>query len=174
MILDENAAAFGLFQLAFANLHQQLATVVFFLRRAEEPNLKFGEVFGLTFSRLHKTLKKQLSKLDRNPSMSMEIQFLKKACSKIGPLARWRNDRAHPRVRIDENGIRIFNWKTGKALSLDREECLEKIHQAIRITVDIEMYGAGLSRQLDGKKKIDAMIDEIFKSLEDSDKPVPP
>ncbi len=145
MTLDENAAAFGLFQLTFANLHQQLATVVFFLRQIEEPSLEFHEVFGLPYS-----------------SMSMQIQLLKKNHSEIGALARWRNDRAHPRVRIDENGIRIFNWKTGKALRLDRDECIEKIRQAIRITVDIEMFGASLSRQLKDKRKIDKMPAEIF------------
>ena len=67
MTLDENAAAFGLFQLTFANLHQQLATVVFFLRQIEEPSLEFHEVFGLPYS-----------------SMSMQIQLLKKNHSRSG------------------------------------------------------------------------------------------
>ena len=142
---------------------------MFFLRRIEDPSLKFDEVFGLPFSRVQRALKEHLNKLDHHSSMSMEIQLLKKSHSEIGPLARWRNDRAHPRVRIDENGIRVFNWKTGKALRLDRDECIEKIQQAIRLTVDIEMFGASLSRQLENKKK----VDEVFKSLEDSVSPVP-
>jgi len=171
MTLDGNAAAFGLFQLAFANLQQQLATVVFFLRRVEEPNLKFGEVFKLELRRLRRSLKEQLRKLKEHSSMSMEIQLLQKTCSEIGVLAQWRNDRAHPRVRIDEDGIAIFNWKTGKPLSIHRDECVEKIQQAIRITVDLEMYGATLSKQLENKKKIHEMIGEIFTSLEERQDP---
>ena len=51
MKLDDNAAAFGLFQLAFANLTQQLAMAVFYLRRINEPDLRFEQVFKMEFSR---------------------------------------------------------------------------------------------------------------------------
>ena len=125
MTLDENAAAFGLFHLAFANLHQQLATVVFLLRRAQEPHLKFDEIFKLKFSRLQSALKEELRKLDRNSSMAVEIQLLRKACSDLGPLADWRNERVHARVRISENGIESFNWRTRTPLSVHRDEGID-------------------------------------------------
>jgi len=167
MTLDENAAAFGLFHLAFANLQQQLARVVFELRLVEEPNLRFDEMSHLKFASLRNELKAHLKKLKRHSSMSMEIQFLQKTCSELGPLAQWRNERAHPRVRMDENGIAIFDWRTGKPLGIHRDECVKKIHETIRVTVDLEVYGSSLARQFRNQRKIDAMIEEIFKTLED-------
>lgn len=169
MTLDENAAAFGLFQLAFANLHQQLATLVFFLRRIQQPDVKFDEVFALQSSRLRKALKEELSRLEQHSSTQMELQLLRKTCSDIGPLAQWRNARSHPRVRIDGNRIAIFDWRTGQPLSVRRDECVQKILETIRITVDLEVYGATLCEQLDPEKEKQrgVLIDEIFKMLDD-------
>ena len=116
MKLDENAAAFGLFQLAFANLTQQLAMAVFYLRRLNEPDLKFEKVFKMEISRLHDSLLEQLLQFDSQQCLDMDLQHLRHRCRQIAVLATWRNDRAHPRVRFDNHGISIFNWRTGQRL----------------------------------------------------------
>ncbi len=105
MKLDENAAAFGLFQLSFANLVQRFAVAVFFIQRINQPNLKFEDVFRRKFSRLREELKKELKQFDGRLH-DMELQELRRVCAKAGDLAAWRNQRAHARVQIDENASR--------------------------------------------------------------------
>lgn len=45
MTLDDTAAAYGLFQVVFADLANHLAIATFRLREQKEPGLAFEEVF---------------------------------------------------------------------------------------------------------------------------------
>src|ERR1700693_331807 len=99
MNLDQNAAAFGVFHLTFANLTQHLAAALFYIRQLREPDLKFEDVFKLKFSRLLKEFEKELKQLDGG-SHDMELQALRPVCERIKALGDWRNARIHPRVQI--------------------------------------------------------------------------
>jgi hypothetical protein len=167
MKLDENAAAFGLFQLTFANLEQQFATAVFFIRRIKEPALEFEEVFQLRFADLLDALKKELKQFDGQSSHDEELHELRKICASAKNLSKWRNPRTHPRVQIDENGIAIYDWRTRQRLTIDRDECIMNIERAIAITVNLDFNVARLVRDVKSKKKIHDMLEEIFKTVED-------
>ena len=166
MKLDENAAAFGLFQLAFANLSQQLAMAVFYLRRINEPDLKFENVFKMEFSRLREALLGQLRQCDNQQCLDMDLQHLRCRCEQIAVLANWRNDRTHPRVRLDESGIAIYNWRTFQQLSIKTEECVQQIEKASAYTVDVDHLVGSILRTLESKNKMDKLLSEIWDTPE--------
>jgi hypothetical protein len=167
--LDDNAAAFGLFQLTYADVEQQFATAVFFIRRIKEPGLKFEDVFKLPLSELRKSLKNELKQFEGQSSHEMELHDLRNACTKAEALANWRNPRAHPRVRVDENGITIYDWRTLKPLTINRDECIEKIEEAAGITASVAFNVGQILRELESQAEIDKKLDEIFKIFEDQD-----
>jgi len=76
MNLDENAAAFGLFHLVYANLYQRLASTVHCMRQISEPNLRFEEVFSESFSRLSKRLNKELKQFNNESPCAQGHQNL--------------------------------------------------------------------------------------------------
>jgi hypothetical protein len=161
MNLDENAAAFGLFHLMFANLTQQLAAALFYIRRLKEPDLKFEDVFKLKFSRLLKEFEKELKQLDGG-SHDMELQALRPVCERIKDLGDWRNARAHPRVQIDEHGITIYDWRTRKQLIMDRDETLLKIERTHWLTIALEQNAGILLRHLKSDREWDEVFDKMW------------
>jgi hypothetical protein len=166
MRLDENAAAFGLFHLAFANLTQQLAVAVFFLRRLNEPDLKFEKVFRIEFSRLREALLTQLTQFDDQQGLDMDLQYLRHRCDQMAALANWRNDRAHPRVQFDEHGMAIYNWRTGQRLSINVEECVQQIEMAVACAVDLDHFVGSIIRTLESQKEMEALLAEAWENLE--------
>jgi hypothetical protein len=76
----------------------------------------------------------------------------------------------HARVRIDGNGIAIYDGRTLKRLTISRAECVAKIEQAIALTVDLDSNMGDLLRNVESQKKISNMLDEIFKTVEDQGK----
>ncbi len=166
MKLDETAAAFGLFHLAFANLTQQLATAVFYIRRIKEPDLKFEKVFKQEFSKLRQTLLEELDQFDNQSTTEVDVQYLRHICDQLTIFSKWRNDRAHPRVQVDENGLRIYDWRTGKLLSINTYESIEKIQEAVSFTIGLEYNVGSLLNHIDSGKKLDEMLEEIFKTVD--------
>jgi inorganic pyrophosphatase/exopolyphosphatase len=168
MNLDENAAAFGLFHLAYANLFQRLAATVHCVRQLNEPNLRFDEVFGETFSSLCQRLKKELKQFntDQSPWLVEDVRVLQNTCSKMRVLARWRNQRVHALVSMDEGGIRIYDSRTRKPLNIARVECEKKIREAIKLNVELEHRTRSLVSHVCSKKKMVAMLKEAFRKAE--------
>jgi hypothetical protein len=166
---DDNAAAFGLFQLTFAHLEQQFAAAVFFIRKINDPDVKFEEIFKLRFSDLRNALKRELKQFEGQSSHNMELHDLRKVCVDAEDLTKWRNPRAHPRVQIDKNGIAIYDWRTLQRLTINRDECAGMIEKAIAITVDLDFNVARLIKDVESEKKIHEMLEEIFKTVEGQD-----
>ena len=166
MNLDEAAAAFGLFHLAFASLTQQLAAAVFYIRRIREPNLQFEDVFNRKFSKLREDLKDELSQSDGRSSTDRERQCLERLCAEMGDLATWRNARGHPRVQIDDNGITIYDWRTRKELNINRDKCVKKINEALYLTAMLDQSVGGLLRELDEDRTIDQIFEELFRTVD--------
>jgi hypothetical protein len=166
MRLDENAAAFGLFHLAYANLTQALARAVWLIKRVSEPSVQFERVFSLTFSQLLKALREQLEKHGGSASADPNVQSLLDVGTKIEVLAAWRNARAHPLVQIDHNGITLYDWRTRKPLSVGLGECMEKIQQSIGFGCELDSYAGGFVGSVRSDKVLHEMIDEAFKTAE--------
>jgi len=167
MKFDETTAAFGMFHLAFANLTQRLESAVFLIRRIKEPNLNFQEVMQLQFSDLCKALKSGLKQLDGRQSIETDVQYVRHFCAKARELSKWRNERVHARVQIDEGAITIYNSRTGKQLILNRDECLGKIQEAIGFALALDQNVASLLRNLKSEQEIYEMLQEIFRTVED-------
>lgn len=168
MNLDENAAAFGLFHLAYANLYQRLASTVHCMRQLNEPHLRFDEVFSESFSRLYKRLNKELKRFnkDQSPWSVEDVRILRNTCSKMKVLARWRNQRVHALVSMDDAGIRIYDSRTRKLLKIDRVECEKKIREAIKLNIELEHRTRSLVSHVSSKKKMVAMLKEAFRKAE--------
>jgi hypothetical protein len=167
MKLDETTAAFGMFHLAFANLTQQLASAVFLIRRIKEPNLKFQKVFRIEFSNLCKALMAELNQFDGRQAIDMDVKYVRHFCSKARDLSEWRNERVHARVQIDEGVITIYNSRTCKQLSLNCDECLAKIAEAIGFALALDQNVASLLRNLNSDQDLHEMLREIFRTVED-------
>jgi hypothetical protein len=166
MRLDENAAAFGLFHLAYANLLEKLSGAVWLIKQINQPGIQFEGVFGLPFSKLLKALREELDKHGGNASTDPHVQSLLYLSTKLQVLADWRNARAHPRVQIDHNGITLYDWRTRKPLSIGLDECMEKIQQAIGFGCELDRDAGGLVGSVRSDKDLDEMIDEAFKIAE--------
>lgn len=140
MTLDENAAAYGLFQLTFANLVERFAV---------------------------KDLKKELKEFERQSLHDVVVREIRNACAKAATLAAWRNPRIHARVQISDNGIRIYDQKTRKPLAVNRDECIKKIEQALSIRSNLDYSAGELLKHVHSGAKIRARLREIFKTIED-------
>ena len=165
MKLDENVAAFGLFHLAFADLHQRLAIAVFCLKGLSEPGLQFQNVFNMRFSELLRALKKELKQIEEVWSYAADVQQLRKVCASAREIAEWRNPRTHPRVQMDDAGIAIFDARTLKPLGINADECMQKIEQAIAVGVWLEMTAMRLVREIKSDREWGRMIREAFRSI---------
>ena len=168
MNLDQNAAAFGLFHLAFANLTQQLAAALFYIRRLKEPNLKFKDVFNLKFSRMLREFKEELKQLEGG-SHDLAVQALLPVCETIETLGDWRNARIHPRVQIDEHGITIYDWRTRERLIVDLDDTLLKVERMHWITIALEQNAGILVRELKSKMEWDEVFERMWGNGDDEE-----
>jgi hypothetical protein len=168
MKLDENAAAFGLFHITFANLVQQFAVAVFLIRKLKDPSIKFEDVFKRDFGALRDDLKDELKQFDAYPLHNMELQEIRAICSKAGTLAAWRNPRIHARVKLEPNGITVYDSKTGKQLSINRDECSGKIEEAVGLALNLDFNMEQLLKNAAASlTQTCADVAEIFKTIED-------
>lgn len=146
----------------FANLTQQLAATLFYIRRLREPDLKFEDVFKLEFSRLLKEFEKELKRLEDGGLNDMGLQALRPVCESIEALGGWRNARAHPRVQIDEHGITIYDWRTRKQLIMDRDETMLKVDRTHCLTIALEQNAGILLRHLESDREWDEVFEKMW------------
>lgn len=162
MKIDETAAAYGLFQLAFAEVTEYLAAALFRLRRDRETELEFAHVFRMKFSRMLSEFKEELKRFDGRTAVVEELGSLRGACSQMKALSQWRNCRSHARVRRVDDGLALYDWKTHKRLSITFEECEEKILEAGRVRIAL-MNVSRLVRDLE----FDRLFEHLFSTLDD-------
>ena len=105
---DPISSAWGLFQVRYAFLVQELATAVFYLRRRREPKIQFTQIF------------------------KKEIRAL---CPEIRSLKNWRDPRIHARVEFSEHGIALYDWKTRKQLEMNAPDCNSKCDLAVSLAL---------------------------------------
>jgi hypothetical protein len=166
MKLDENVAAFGLFHLTFANLVQEFAVAVFRIRGVKNPSIKFEDIFWRDFGPLRDDLKDELKQFDAQVHY-VELQEIRAICANAATLAAWRNPRIHARVKLEANGIAIYDSKTGKQLSIGRDECVDNIEQAVGLAMNLDYNVGQLLKDATSLSQISAEIAEILKTVED-------
>jgi hypothetical protein len=161
MNLNDTAAAYGLFQVVFADIADHAAVATFRLRELKEPGLSFETVFRQEFSKTFKQFRQELKQFDERSSVADYRRDLREACEVISKLAVWRNDRIHARVRMADTGYALYDWRTRKRLEISREGLEENIRLGVKAIVALEANVQHLVRQLN----FDAEFEKLFKTL---------
>lgn len=136
MVLDPEAAAYGIFQIAFASMDTRLSRALVTLCRCESTQLTFSILSKLPFGGRLAKLRKAIKDVDL--PINPDIQELKTACDLAENVQKWRNSRIHAEVRFSENRPVLVD-REGEPLQIDREECERKIRDAIRAGIAIEV-----------------------------------
>jgi hypothetical protein len=159
MQIDATAGAYGLFQVAFANLTDDLATALFRLRQSKDPNVTFKEIFKLEFKKMLEQFREELKQFDSKPSLAEDRHWIGEAVAKMTAIAQWRNDRIHARVLQVDDGLALYHWRTLKRLSISYEECEEKIQDVIWIIVTVRTHVGQLVERLEWDKSFEQTWD---------------
>ena len=161
MRVDPIAAAYGFFQIVFADLADTLADAVFHLRRRTEPDLKFEEVFRTEFRRLLTQFREELKHHEPRNSDAEDVTALRNACDSMSKLANWRNDRIHARVRNTEEGYALYDWRTRKRLAMTPEEIEAKTRDAIKAKQIFEMWLPNFIVGLDIEEDLEKLLSSV-------------
>lgn len=141
-------AAYGRFQVVFADVVNHLAIVTFDLREPAEPGLHIKSVFAQPFKKTFGQFKDALRQFDGRSVVSDSLIEVREACTIISELAEWRNQRIHAHVQTSEHGFALYNWRTDKRLELDLQQIETKIDLAVKAIVTLEAHGEQLVHQL--------------------------
>ena len=140
MTIDPAAAAYGIFQVVFAEMTENLAGALFRFRQVKQPELTFKQVFRMVFNKLLKEFEDDLKPASEPSALSDSLSAVRDACAAMKSIADWRNDRIHARVRQGDGGLALYNWRTGEPLPITYEECENQITQAIKVIVILEAH----------------------------------
>jgi hypothetical protein len=160
MTLDNTAAAYGLVQVVFAHVTDQLAYAVFTLKQKSDSSASFEKVFKCPFGRLLSTFEDELRQFSDVSSLDMTLTDLRNACQELKALSRWRNERVHARVRHVAEGLALFNAETGQRLSISYVECHEIVQRLVKALVTLQTEIPRLVSSLDFDKEFDAFWKE--------------
>ena len=161
MKFNDTAAAYGLFQVVFADLTDHLAVATFRLREQREPGLTFEAVFRQELTKILRQFRDELKQFDDRSVVADNVRELRDACVIISTLSSWRNDRVHARVRLAEQGYALFDWRTGRRLDITRAQIETNIEMAIKAIVALEANVQHLVHQL----KWDEEFEKLFRTL---------
>jgi hypothetical protein len=138
MVIDQTAAAYGIFQIAFAEADEHLRTLLCHLYCPEKPETALDRV-PWNLADVVKTLRKELRVFKgRGASIQEYAVKVTEACSRMKGLSNWRNDRLHAHVRRADNGAYVLVDKnTNEALSMKIVEITDNIDCALNITTTV-------------------------------------
>ena len=103
--MNDTAAAYGLFQVVFADVTDHLAVATFRLRERKESDLVFEDVFRQEFKKTLKQFRRELRQFEGRSAVSDNLYPVHEACKAMSKLAVWRNDRIHARVHLTEQRV---------------------------------------------------------------------
>ena len=166
MTYTDTAAAYGLFQIAFAHALECLAVATFRLRRRREPQLEWEPVFRQQVRRLLDEFRKELRQVE-NSHAHPEVHDLLDACDTMSKLAAWRNDRIHARVRMTPEGYALYDWRTGQRLSMSLNEMVQNMTLATGAINALEVHADSLIKKLQDSSAVDRDLEDIFKTSEE-------
>jgi hypothetical protein len=145
MLINSELAAYGMFQIAFAALDTRLSWTLFAISVCEGEGLSFESIRRETFGRrldtlekLRKRLAHKLKRADASPrAIDADLDELTRACDAARSVQNWRNGRIHAKVMFSDEGAPVL-IQNGRRLRLDREECEQRIHEAVKAGLAIE------------------------------------
>jgi hypothetical protein len=175
--INQDAAAYGLFHLAYAVLDGRVRHSLFLLRKSRDSTVTPEQFQRGNFGKRLKKLKAELELLRTDMSdkgrfeklnVNDELARLDAACALAGKVAQWRNDRIHPaQIRIMETQhVFVLCDKNGSPMPIDYDECETKIREAIHANVELEANVNLIVRKRDWS---DRNYAEIFPSEPDDD-----
>ena len=168
MLLNETAAAYGLFPVVFADVADHLAVATFHLLRRKEPALAFEKVFKQEFKRTLKQFQKELCQLQDRRPVSDSLYTLREVCKSISQLARWRNDRIHARVHLTDQGYILYDWRNRQRLEISLEQIEHHIALAAKVMADLEAHMQDLVELLEW----DQEVEKLFGTLPELSEPL--
>jgi len=108
MNLDATACAYGLFQVAFAEMVESLAVAVYELRKHRDNSLTINLLPNLGKpGRLLTDLKKELRQFEEYDAQDSYVQEVRRACGEAQKVLDWRNPRIHCRILRTETGVSL-------------------------------------------------------------------
>lgn len=158
MRADSIAAAYGLFQVVFADMTDTLADAVFQFRRRREPNLTFEEVFNLKFGKMLSQFRDELKHFSADAT---DASALRLVCDSISRLAPWRNARMHAQVRMTDHGYELYDWKTRERLEMTCEDIEAKTREAFKAKQALIMHMPNLIVGLDMEADIERELSKL-------------
>lgn len=132
MVIGQDVAAYGLFQIAFATLDTKLSRSLAALCRCESVTLTRAILTRMPFGQRLKLLQRAM----QGHADDDTLCELGGACKLAQKVQKWRNARIHAEVRFNENRPALFG--PSGPLRIDREECEQKIKEAIRAGIAME------------------------------------
>lgn len=169
MILDDTAAAYGLFQVVFADLADDLAIATFRLREQKEPGLVFESVFRQEFKKTLKQFRQELDQFENRAAVANNLYAVREALKAIVNLATWRNERIHARVHMTEHGYALYNWQTRRRLEISTETIKQNIELAIKAKVELAAHAKDLIRLLNWDDEFEKLFGALPELLESDD-----
>jgi hypothetical protein len=171
MKLDDTAAGYGLVQVVFADVTDHLAFAILRLQQRNDTGVSFQDIVNLKFGRMLSNFKAELHQFThpQPPDDSHDevlIADLNEVCRELKDLSKWRNERIHARVRRVEDGLALFNGKTGDRLSINHGECVEILNRLANTIVKLDTYVTELVRSLDFNNEFEAFWKERFNEME--------
>lgn len=160
MKIDPTASAYGLFQVVFANVIYEIARALYALRVHHEPTFTFEQI-PWQFSRLLKELRIELHQLEENCAERDSLAEVRRMCGFAADLAPWRDRRIHARVRQIDDGLALFDWKTGEQLSITTAEVEQRISIAVQIACNLPAHMSYLVREVDSRKAMNDFFEHM-------------
>jgi len=169
MRFSSPAAAFGIFQLVYAEMTYKLAFALFRLRRLKEPKQTFIEVFRIPFGQMLREFKKELRQFDGSADVADELAAVRKTCCQMREIAKWRNECIHVMVRLEDDGYALYEWKTGQRLQMNLTECERRIQDAQKVIITLPDDVNHLVISAESDKWLDGELDKVLQDWPDED-----
>jgi hypothetical protein len=161
---DDTAAAYGLLQVVFAHVTDQLAYSLFTLIQRRDATVSFEKIFRCEFGRMLSAFKAELRQFKDAPLLHVELIELRNTCQELKSLSKWRNERIHARVQVVGDGLALYSGKTRERLSMNYAECANIRQRLVRALVILQTNVPRLVDDLDFKEKFDAIWKEYVDS----------
>jgi hypothetical protein len=159
---DATACAYGLFQVAFAEMVETLAVAVYELRKQREPSLTIAGLRNLRKpGELLTELKDELKQFDDRSAPAEYVQEVRVACGEARQVLNWRNARVHCRILRTETGVALQSWD-GKPLPLTSGDCWKYINRAHVVSSTLQAYVSQLVGALEFYKAVDELYAQIM------------
>jgi len=148
-MVDETAAAYGLFQVSFAWLEQELAAAIYHLRHLDDPK-QFDGLLRDRFSDKIKYFKEEL----QQANLGVDGE---EALARLKELSKWRNERTHARIEIiSASGYQFALYsKTGHRLEMNPESLRARTNEVLTVihllndVARLHRTATGISKELE-------------------------